>query len=199
MHRLFSLCLEVGIASLFLIPAFWCLNRFYFRNASRAAVCLVFSLYLAAVDAGVGLPSLLYFRFERNINLHPFAYMFSDYKNSLLNVLLFIPLGFGLTVLWKRYRSFFRTALFGFGLSLAIELLQLFARRATDVNDLMTNTLGAGLGWCLGRLLLRRFPSLRPSWKTGEVFVTFAVTFCVMFFLQPLPAALLWSLVLFPD
>lgn len=45
------MCLEAGIASFFLIPAFWSLNRFYFRNANRAAVCLVFSLYLAAVDA----------------------------------------------------------------------------------------------------------------------------------------------------
>ena len=140
------MCLEAGIASLFLIPAFWSLNRFYFRNANRAAVCLVFSLYLAAVDAVAGLPCLLRFRFDRNLNLKPFAYLFSDFGNSFLNVLLFIPLGLFLTVLWKRYRSFLRTILFGFGFSLVIELLQMFTRRATDVNDLMTNTLGAALG-----------------------------------------------------
>ena len=192
MQRLFSMCLEAGIASLFLIPAFWSLNRFYFRNANRAAVCLVFSLYLAAVDAVAGLPCLLRFRFDRNLNLKPFAYLFSDFESSFLNVLLFIPLGLFLTVLWKRYRSFLRTILFGFGFSLAIELLQMFTRRATDVNDLMTNTLGAALGWCLGRMILRCFPSLRPSWKTGEVFVTFAVTFAVLFFLQPIPAARIW-------
>lgn len=174
MQRLFSMCLEAGIASLFLIPAFWSLNRLYFRNANRAAVCL------------------LRFRFDRNLNLKPFAYLFSDFGSSFLNVLLFIPLGLFLTVLWKRYRSFLRTILFGFGFSLAIELLQMFTRRATDVNDLMTNTLGAALGWCLGRIILRCFPSLRPSWKTGEVFVTFAVTFAVLFFLQPIPAARIW-------
>ena len=193
MNRVFAMCLEAGIASVFLIPAFWILNRFYFRNPNRAAVCLVFSLYLAAVDAVAGLPSLLRFRFDRNINLKPFAYLFSDFRNSFLNVLLFVPLGLFLTVLWKRYRSLFRTALFGFGFSLAIELLQLFTRRATDVNDLMTNTLGAALGWCLGRVILRCFPSLRPSWKTGEVFVVLAVTFAVLFFLQPIPAALIRS------
>ena len=193
MNRVFAMCLEAGIASLLLIPAFWGLNRFYFRNPNRAAVCLVFSLYLAAVDAVAGLPSLLRFRFDRNINLKPFAYLFSDFRNSFLNVLLFVPLGLFLTVLWKRYRSLFRTALFGFGFSLAIELLQLFTRRATDVNDLMTNTLGAALGWCLGRVILRCFPSLRPSWKTGEVFVVLAVTFAVLFFLQPIPAALIRS------
>jgi len=195
MQRVFAMCLEAGIGALFLIPLFWLLNRFYFRNPNRAAVCLVFSLYLAAVDAVVGLPSLLHFRFEQNINLKPFQYMFSDYKNSLLNVLLFVPLGLGLTTLWKRYRSFLRTVLFGFGFSLTIELLQLFTRRATDVNDLMTNTLGAALGWCLGRMILRCFPSLRPSWKTGELFITFAGAFAVMFLIQPIPAALLWGLI----
>lgn len=133
MQRLFSMCLEAGIASFFLIPAFWSLNRFYFRNANRAAVCLVFSLYLAAVDAVAGLPCLLRFRFDRNLNLKPFAYLFSDFGNSFLNVLLFIPLGLFLTVLWKRYRSFLRTILFGFGFSLAIELLQMFTRRATEI------------------------------------------------------------------
>lgn len=93
MQRLFSMCLEAGIASFFLIPAFWSLNRFYFRNANRAAVCLVFSLYLAAVDAVAGLPCLLRFRFDRNLNLKPFAYLFSDFESSFLNVLLFIPPG----------------------------------------------------------------------------------------------------------
>ena len=109
MQRLFSMCLEAGIASFFLIPAFWSLNRFYFRNANRAAVCLVFSLYLAAVDAVAGLPCLLRFRFDRNLNLKPFAYLFSDFGNSFLNVLLFIPLGRSCSVsvfLWPL--SFYR-------------------------------------------------------------------------------------------
>ena len=87
MYRVFAMCLEAGIAAVILIPAFWVLNRYYFRNFRRTACYLVLSLYLAAVDAVVGLPSLLYIRFVRNINLVPFAYMFSDYRNSLLNVL----------------------------------------------------------------------------------------------------------------
>ena len=195
MYRVFAMCLESGIASVILIPVFWVLNRYCFRNSSRAACCLLLSLYLAAVDAVVGLPSLLYIRFDRNINLVPFAHMFSDYRNSLLNVLLFVPLGFFLPVLWKRFRSFLWTMLFGLGFSLCIELLQLFTVRATDINDLMTNTAGTILGWCLGRLVLRLFPSIRPSWKTQELAVVFCVTFGVMFLAQPFLAEVVWKLV----
>lgn len=195
MYRVFVMCLEAGIAAVILIPAFWVLNRFCFRNSRRAVCYLALSLYLAAVDAVVGLPSLLYIRFDRNINLVPFAYMFSDYRNSLLNVLLFMPLGFFLPMLWKQFRSFLETALFGLCFSLAIEILQLFTRRATDINDLITNTVGTILGWCLGRLVLRLFPSIRPSWKTRDLAVVFGVSFAVMFLIQPFLAEAVWKLI----
>lgn len=195
MYRVFVMCLEAGVAAAILIPAFWVLNRFCFRNSRRAVCYLALSLYLAAVDAVVGLPSLLYIRFDRNINLAPFAYMFSDYRNSLLNVLLFMPLGFFLPMLWKQFRSFLGTALFGLCFSLAIEILQLFTRRATDINDLITNTVGTILGWCLGRLVLRLFPSIRPSWKTRDLAVVFGVSFAVMFLIQPFLAEAVWKLI----
>ena len=190
------MCLEAGIAAIILIPTFWLLNRYCFHNSRRAVCYLMMSLYLAAVDAVVGLPSLLYIRIDQNINLVPFAYMFSDYRNSLLNVLLFVPLGFLLPVLWKRFRSLLWTGLFGLSFSLSIELLQLLTLRATDVNDLMTNTTGTILGWLLGRLVLRLFPSIRPSWKTGELAIVFGVTFAVMFLAQPFLAEIIWNLII---
>ena len=196
MYRIFAMCLEAGIAAIILIPTFWLLNRYCFRNSRRAVCYLIMSLYLAAVDAVVGLPSLLYIRFDQNINLVPFAYMFSDYRNSLLNVLLFVPLGFLLPVLWKRFRSLLWTGLFGLSFSLSIELLQLLTLRATDVNDLMTNTTGTILGWLLGRLVLRLFPSIRSSWKTGELAIVFGVTFAVMFLAQPFLAEIIWNLII---
>ena len=195
MYRVFAMCLEAGIAAVILIPTFWVLNRYCFRDSHRTACYLIMSLYLAAVDAVVGLPSLLYIRFDQNINLIPFAYMFSDYGNSLLNVLLFVPLGFFLPVFWRRFRSCLWSTLFGLLFSLSIELMQLFTLRATDINDLMTNTVGTMLGWCLGRLALRLFPSMRPSWKTKELAVVFTTTFAVMFLAQPFLAEFFWTLI----
>lgn len=70
--------------------------------------------------------------------------------NVIGNVVVFIPLGIGLAGLWHRGRiwpTFGRAVLGGFLLSLAIELMQLaIPGRATDVDDLIFNTLGTMLG-----------------------------------------------------
>lgn len=117
------------------------------------------ALYLAAVYFLTGLPTLQFHTWEVTLNLLPFVGIAADWKNALLNIALFIPLGFLLPLLWRQYRSLAALAAFGFALSLAIELSQLFVLRATDVNDLITNTLGAVLGW----LLARPFPPSRET------------------------------------
>lgn len=70
--------------------------------------------------------------------------------NVIGNVVVFVPLGLGLAGLGHRDRSwptFGRALLGGFLLSLAIELMQLaIPGRATDVDDLIFNTLGTMLG-----------------------------------------------------
>lgn len=87
------------------------------------------------------------------INLIPFHALAADIRPYLGNILLFVPFGFFLPLLWERYRLPRRTALCGFLFSLAIELSQLFNRRISDVDDLLMNTLGALLGWLLWFLL----------------------------------------------
>ncbi|MBO0429098.1 VanZ family protein [Vagococcus fluvialis] len=97
--------------------------------------------------------------FDPNISLIPFVngVLHSDY----LNVVMFIPLGFFLPLMWRKYHNGFETIKFSFYLSLFIELSQLFTRfRATDINDLITNTIGAAVGWSVyfvfSKLLLRK-------------------------------------------
>lgn len=69
--------------------------------------------------------------------------------NVLLNIALFVPLGFLLSLLAKPFRKWYAALGAGFGVSLLIELAQLFTGRGMcDVDDLFTNTLGAMLGWC---------------------------------------------------
>ncbi len=70
--------------------------------------------------------------------------------NLVGNILVFVPLGFGLAGALDRGRVkpiIWPAVLGGFMLSLAIELLQLATpSRSTDVDDLIFNTLGAALG-----------------------------------------------------
>ncbi|MED1507338.1 VanZ family protein [Bacillus proteolyticus] len=73
----------------------------------------------------------------------------------LLNILLFMPLGFLLPTIWPHFRKMKNTVCAGFFFSLAIELNQLLNNRITDIDDLFTNTLGAIVGYLLYRDLFK--------------------------------------------
>lgn len=87
----------------------------------------------------------------------------------LLNVVLFIPLGFLLA--YRLRRSWVRAVIVSFGVSLLIEVTQgtgLWGLaecpyRLADVDDLMTNTLGGLVGWLLGAWLGRYLPDPMPQ------------------------------------
>lgn len=195
MARMYIMFLEAAIASLVLLPLIWALDKTRFHNPRRSALYFLFAVYLSGVYTVVGLPDIRYIRFDLRINLVPFAYMFSDYMNSLLNVLLFVPLGVFLPVLWRRFQKLLWTLLFGLMFSLLIEVLQIFTYRATDINDLMTNTVGALVGWCVGRIIVCFQPVVPAQENTREVFLIGGVTFGVMFLLQPFLSPLVWAIV----
>lgn len=86
-------------------------------------------------------------KLQEEINLIPFRDGIS--LSMILNVVMFMPLGFLLPLFWKEYQSLVRTAIIGFCFSCGIEFCQLFNRRVSDVDDLLMNTLGAILGWLI--------------------------------------------------
>lgn len=86
-------------------------------------------------------------KLQEEINLIPFRDGIS--LSMILNVVMFMPLGFLLPLLWKEYQSLVRTAIIGFCFSCGIEFCQLFNRRVSDGDDLLMNTLGAILGWLI--------------------------------------------------
>ena len=189
MNRLVFALLEILAAGVFLLPvyALRCRGR-------MGAACLV-SSYLVAVWSLAGLPTVLYSRFYANLNLIPFMGMGADLRNCLLNVALFVPLGLLLPSLWRKYRQGRAAALFGLGLSLFVELAQLFTMRATDVNDLITNTAGTCLGWALWAVAAKVWPGLRPREdRAPKLGFLCLATGLVMFFPQPYLAAWLWDI-----
>lgn len=196
MYRIYETGIETIAAAVVLIPVLLLLNRTRFHDRDRTIVYCFFALYLAAMYDVAGLPHVLHFRFDPNYNFKPFAYMFSDFENSFLNVILFFPLGFALPLLWAKYKAPWRTVLFGFLVSASIETLQLFSFRATDINDLMTNTLGTLLGYLAGRITWKLVPSVVPEKNTRELYLLFGLVFCVMFFVQPFLSPLIWTILL---
>ena len=88
------------------------------------------------------------------INWIPYVHLFyfESRRDLLLNLIgntaMFIPSGFILPILYKRLNSFWKVLAAGAGISLCIELLQLpFHVRATDVDDLILNTVGVAIGY----------------------------------------------------
>ena len=96
--------------------------------------------------------------YMQKINLRPFNDILEQHlgakRETYLNIIMFLPLGFFLPQLKKR--GFFKTLFIAFCGSLFIELMQLLYLlsgtiylRAFDVTDLINNTLGGALGYLI--------------------------------------------------
>ncbi|MGO1043636.1 VanZ family protein [Clostridioides difficile] len=98
----------------------------------------------------------------RNINLIPFADSLIvngrvDISEIILNIAVFVPFGVYLCML-KEDWSFIKKVAPIFGVSLAFETLQyIFAIGASDITDLIGNTLGGVIGIIIFELLSKIF------------------------------------------
>ena len=168
LSHLAILALEALLPAVLLVVVTGLLLRFAWkeRRGQRVLLLEVFVLFLFGVLTVTGVPSLRYLTPDFTINLIPFSEVPQGLPGSLLqpvlNMILFVPLGLFLPTLWDKYRVCWRTVLFGGGLSLCIELMQLFNFRTTDLDDLICNTLGTLIGCTLFRLFARRNP-LAPA------------------------------------
>lgn len=195
MYRFFLTAVDIVPAAVVLIPAFGVLyGTAYRRDLRKSVLYCLFCLYLAAVFSLVGIPNVTYFRPEINLNMIPFVGMIDDLKNCILNVALFVPLGFFLPILWQRFRKLGSCIAFGFGFSLAVELLQMLTFRATDVNDLITNTVGTLLGFLLAKVWTAKVPAVGEG--SGDILSLTALSFGVMFFIHPFLSPLIWDRIL---
>ena len=92
----------------------------------------------------------------------------TTFLQVFFNVALLVPLGMLLAYRYKKSLGF--TVLAGLGTSLLIELTQgtgLWGAygcpyRLADVDDLITNTAGAAIGWAIGMALVRVLPDPDP-------------------------------------
>ncbi len=98
--------------------------------------------------------------FPFKLNLIPFVHLteYDSKKELLLNVIgntaMFIPSGIVLPIIYKKLNSFLKVIGVGALISLCIEILQLlFFERASDIDDLLLNTLGAGIGYLIYTLV----------------------------------------------
>lgn len=109
--------------------------------------------------------------------------------NILGNILIFVPIGFLVSVLTPHRHKGWLALVIGLAISLIIEIVQLnFAIRVFDVDDLILNGSGAWLGF-ITFLLLNQIKPLKELFgqiakaqrPRGWVFVLLYGAFCVAF------------------
>ena len=196
MYWVLSVVFDLISAGAVLLLLFVVLQIFYIKDIRKTAVYFVFAVYLSGVLSVVGVPDVKSLTVDVGVNVIPFVDMISDIKNAVLNVVLFLPLGFLLPIIWKKFREFKYTLLFGFGMTMTIEILQIFTYRLTDVNDLITNTAGTVAGYFIARKIVDKTDRFAPDGDTRDVFIITALVFLVMFIAVPFISSALWDTVL---
>ncbi|MBR1740512.1 MAG: VanZ family protein [Lachnospiraceae bacterium] len=209
MVKLFLLSIGIACFSsmIYIIPVVIILQYALFKQCSlgKMFMVFVFAVYLMAVFSVVGIPTIYEMKVDFTFNLIPLIDIFNSpsayIRNTILNIILFMPLGFLLPVIWKDYRSIKKTVLMGLAISVLIELLQIFSYRLTDVDDLITNTLGTFLGYYCGKrfsfeLPLKILRKAENASKKWEPVIILIATFLIAVFFQPLVSNKIWDIVL---
>lgn len=206
MLRFLSLGIDCISSIIFVIPAILILQYLIFRqrNLNQFIAILIFALYLIAVFTVVGIPTVGTFRVDFGFNLIPLIDIvnspFEYTKNTILNIILFVPLGFLVPAIWKNYRSMKTMLIMGFALSVSIELLQIFTFRLTDIDDLITNTAGAVIGYYIAKRYSFKLPLKIPDHNEDlmryEPVIVLVVMLLIAAFLKPMVSNGIWDIVL---
>ncbi len=73
---------------------------------------------------------------------------YTEWRNLILNILMFVPLGIYLPMLFVKFRKFYIVYGLGFMCSLGIEITQVVLKRGIgELDDLFNNTLGTIIGY----------------------------------------------------
>lgn len=112
-----------------------------------------------------------------------------EWRNLILNIAMFVPFGFLLPMAFGFFRTFWKTYLAGFIVTLGIEMSQLvFRMGVVECDDIFNNLLGAMIGYgvyavvCLIADLIKK--KKHPVGKTLALQIPLlgtVITFCVIF------------------
>ena len=142
------------------------------RNLNIALFCIYGAIMLWLLfDRVGGIEGMPYWnQIRANLNLEPFhtirlflkvldsqVYSASAIINLGGNVIMFIPLGFFLPLVFPALGKFWRTILATALIIIAVELTQLFTLLGScDIDDLILNVVGAAIGYSLFKCLTKK-------------------------------------------
>lgn len=169
------------------------------QSLLRILAILAFGYYLIGVLTVTGIHELK--AFSPRLVLVPFLDMIRGPMDTVLNIILFLPFGFFLPLLYRKYNRAIQVVFAGFLLSLSIEVLQMFGMGTTDINDLITNTIGAFLGYGIYTVLSNVTPQgvcgrfyAAADHEQKELLLLVVYSFAIMVTVQPVVVSRLFGL-----
>ena len=166
----------------------------------RLLLCAVFIIYLVVV---VGATMLRYrmHSFAGGIGeIYPLFYSYKEawnhfsareWRNIILNIMMFVPFGFLLPLVSKKFQAFWKTYLAGFLFTFLIEMTQLlFHLGICELDDFMNNTVGAMIGYGFYRLCV----FIVKKWKKQEIKALPIVYFQIPFLVTIVSFALIFGI-----
>lgn len=123
---------------------------------------IIFVCYLVVL---IGATMLSRGNWYANTKIQPLFYSYKEawnnfeprqWRNIILNIFLFVPLGFLLPMGIKWFDNFLKICFVGFLLTLGIETLQLLLKRGIfELDDILNNTIGTMVGYgCFSLIIL---------------------------------------------
>lgn len=122
-------------------------------KASKVGLWSVFLIYMIVVlGATIGDRVSGY----ESVNLHLFSsykdaynnFSLGEWRNIILNILMFVPIGLIMPLLFEKCKYWYVTYLVGFCITLFIEMLQFISKRGIfELDDIINNTLGCAIGY----------------------------------------------------
>lgn len=98
---------------------------------------------------------------------HGAVYIFDMCIHTMGNIIMFMPIGFGAPLLFRNVTRK-QVFLIGCGMSVFIELAQFFIVRNVAFDDVLLNTIGAVLGYCLYKICLKKKRALLEGFLCRE-------------------------------
>lgn len=141
---------------------------------------ITLAVYIVAVFHFTGAGTLydgLIYKLELRqdqINLIPFSNII-DIVAYFLNVLLFIPFGLAVPIIWTKMRTLTNISGTAFFFTLLIESSQLLNHRRTDIDDIILNIVGAVIGFLLFKILDRITPAKYKAFHSIGIELPFCI------------------------
>lgn len=145
-------------------------------RVEKVVLCSTFIIYLVVVLGATLLrpgymESAFYWRIFSSYKAAWVSGSYTEWRNLILNIMMFVPLGIYIPIVFQRLNKFYKVYLVGLLLSVSIEIIQWKVGSGVgEMDDIFNNTLGTMIGYgifvLIYRVVMGRTSIKKYAWKS---------------------------------